>query len=205
MQKGRLFVVSGPSGVGKGTICERLIKERDLRFSVSMTTRKPRAGEKHGEDYYFISQEEFEEIRAGSGFLEHAEVYGNFYGTPCLEIEEALCSGRDVLLDIDTQGALNVKKLCKDAVFIFILPPSAAELKRRIEARGTETEVSLKTRLSAAIHEISFLSHYDYCVVNDDLDVAAAQAGAIIEAERLRVSRDAEEVNAMIGKYKEGM
>ncbi|MDD2218197.1 MAG: guanylate kinase [Eubacteriales bacterium] len=205
MEKGRLFVVSGPSGVGKGAICHRLIKDRDLRFSVSMTTRKPREGEKHGEDYYFISHEEFQEIRNANGFLEHAEVYGNFYGTPCLEIQKTLSSGKDVLLDIDTQGALNVKKFCSEAIFIFILPPSKEELKRRIKARGTETEESLKTRLSAAINEISFLGNYDYCVVNDDLDIAAAQAGAIIEAERVRVSDDAEEVNAIIEKYKEGM
>lgn len=205
MVKGRLFVISGPSGVGKGTICHKLITERGLKFSVSMTTRKPRAGEKHGEDYYFVSQEEFKEIRDGDGFLECAEVYGNFYGTPRLEIREALESGRDVLLDIDTQGALNIQKTCDDAVFIFILPPSTAELRRRIEARGTETEESLKRRLSAAIHEISFLGHYDYCVVNDDLDIAAAQAGAIIEAERLRISRDTEEVTELIDQYKEGI
>ncbi len=205
MVKGRLFVISGPSGVGKGAICHKLIAEKGLKFSVSMTTRKPRAGEKHGEDYYFVSKEEFNEIRNRNGFLEFAEVYGNFYGTPRLEISEALESGRDVLLDIDTQGALNVQKTCDDAVFIFILPPSTAELRRRIKDRGTETEESLNRRLSAAIHEISLLAHYDYCVVNDDLDVAAAQVGAVIEAERLRVPKDTKDVTELIDQYKGGI
>lgn len=205
MSKGQLYVISGPSGVGKGTICRRLIEEMKLKFSISMTTRESRMGEKHGEDYYFISHEEFSSIRDNDGFLEHAEVYGNFYGTPKLQTEEALSAGMDVLLDVDTQGAINIKKACDSAVFIFILPPSVSELRRRIEARATETEESLNRRLAAAISEISFLSHYDYFIVNDDLEIAASQAKAIIQAERLKVPVDKEELESLLAKYKEGI
>ena len=139
MEQGLLFVISGPSGAGKGTVCERILEELEIQLSISMTTRKPRQGEVHGVSYYFVSHEEFQERVKADGFLEYAQVYDNFYGTPKQMVMEQLSKGQDVLLEIDTQGALNVKAAYPEAVTIFLLPPSPAELRRRLTGRGTET------------------------------------------------------------------
>lgn len=200
MAKGQLFVISGPSGVGKGTIANRLLNEVDITFSVSMTTRAPRPGEVNGVSYYFVSDEEFDKTIAEDGFLEYAGNFGNRYGTPKAPIIELLNSGKDVLLDIDIQGAINVKKSYPKGVFIFILPPSMAELRKRITGRGTETEDSLNKRLGKALEEISYIDKYDYCIVNGELEEAIARAKAILIAEHSRVSED---IYDLIDKYKE--
>ena len=190
MEKGKLLVISGPSGVGKGTICKRVLEETGMQFSVSMTTRKPREHEVHGVSYFFVSEEEFQRVAEEGGFLEHAEVYGNRYGTPLAQTRERLEAGIDVMLDIDIQGAQNVKRLCPDGVFIFILPPSLAELKKRITERGSETEETLKIRLGAAAAELEHARDYDYCVINGDLEEAVKKVEAIWSAEHSRFSED---------------
>lgn len=200
MSRGQLFVISGPSGVGKGTICKRLVDETDIRFSVSMTTRKPRAGEIDGVSYFFVTDEEFDKKVAENGFLEHACVYGNKYGTPLKETLDMLEAGHDVLLDIDIQGALNVKKAYPRGVFIFILPPSMKELRKRITGRGSETEDSIDLRLGKTLEEIAYIDKYDYCVVNGEIDEAVTRAKAILKAEHSRVSED---IYKLIEKYKE--
>ena len=200
MGKGQLFVVSGPSGVGKGTICKRLVDETDIEFSVSMTTRKPREGELDGESYYFVTKEEFQKNIDECGFLEYAEVYGNCYGTPLKQTMEKIEAGRDVLLDIDIQGALNVKKAYPDGIFIFILPPSMTELRKRITGRGSETEDSLKLRLGETLKEVTYVDKYDYCVINGDLEEAVHRVKSILTAEHSRVSED---IHGLIDKYKE--
>ncbi len=200
MAKGQLFIISGPSGVGKGTIASRLEKEIDITFSVSMTTRAPRAGEIDGVSYFFVSEEEFNKIIDEDGFLEYAGKFGNKYGTPKAPILKLLAEGKDVLLDIDIQGAINVKKAYPQGVFIFILPPSMAELRKRITGRGTETPDSLKVRLGKALEEISYIDKYDYCIVNGELEEAVARAKAILIAEHSRVSED---IYELIDKYKE--
>lgn len=190
MKKGKLFVISGPSGVGKGTIVNRILAETDIQFSVSMTTRAPREGEVDGKSYFFVTQEEFANVIDNDGFLEHAEVYGNRYGTPKKQTEERLSAGIDVLLDIDIQGALNVKRLSPDAVFIFILPPSLDELRSRIMNRGTETEESLKIRIGSVMSELKHVRDYDYCIINDDLEKAVSTIKAIFTAEHAKFSED---------------
>ena len=154
MRKGLLVVVSGPSGAGKGTICQALLERTSLAYSVSATTRKPRAGEVDGVNYHFLSLEAFEEMIEKDGLLEWAKVYDNYYGTPLKKVEEKLAAGEDILLEIDTQGAMKVREKFPEGVYIFILPPSLAELERRIRGRDTETEEILKKRLDAAIGEI---------------------------------------------------
>lgn len=202
MNKGRLFVISGPSGAGKGTICKAIVKNDHVRLSVSMTTRQPREGEVDGESYYFVEKEEFEKIIEEKGFLEYAEVYGNFYGTLKQEVLDMMDEGMDVVLEIDVQGALQIKNAYPEGIFIFILPPSMDELRMRIIGRGSETEESLKRRLGEAEREISHLDQYDYCVVNEDLYEAVNRVAAIIKAEHCRVPED---VCAIIERYKEEM
>jgi len=188
--KGVLIVISGPSGAGKGTICKKLIeKNKNIYLSVSATTRSPREGEIDGVNYYFITKEEFERRVKENGFIEYAEVHGNFYGTPRVNVDKMLEEGKDVILEIDIQGALQVKENFKEGVFIFILPPSMEELKRRIIKRGSETEESLMTRFKNAYKEINYVSKYNYAVVNDTLELAVAKVEAIIAAEKCRVDR----------------
>ena len=197
---GKLFIISGPSGTGKGTICKRLIDETDVEISVSMTTRQPREGEIDGKSYYFTTKEDFQKAIENDGFLEWAEVYGNFYGTPKAKVEEKLAAGIDVLLEIDIQGALNVKEAYPNGIFIFILPPSMAELRKRITGRGTDSEASINLRLSQTLKEVSYIDKYDYCVVNGELDEAVARVKSIVVAEHSRVSKN---IYNLIEQYKE--
>ena len=187
MKKGLLIVISGASGTGKGTVCKELLaRERGVAFSVSATSRAPREGEQDGREYYFRTRAEFEAMIAEGAFLEYADVYGNYYGTPLAPIEARRSAGEDILLEIDTQGALNVMERCPDGTFIFLLPPSLAELRRRITGRGTESEESLARRLAAARDEIRLGRRYRYAVLNDTVEDATARIQTILAAERLR-------------------
>jgi len=193
--RGLLIVISGPSGAGKGTICKRFMeRNKNVALSVSATTRTPRTGEVEGVNYYFTTKEKFKEKIKSNDFLEYAEVYDNYYGTPKSNVEEILESGKDVILEIDIQGALKVKENTEEGVFIFILPPSMQELKQRIINRGSETKESLMLRFKSAYKEINFISKYNYAVVNDKVEVAVEKLEAIISAEKCRVDRIKESI-----------
>ncbi|QGH23049.1 guanylate kinase [Clostridium butyricum] len=188
--RGLLIVISGPSGAGKGTICKSFLERNsEVEISVSATTRSPRNGEVDGINYYFMSKEQFKEKIEANDFLEYAEVYDNFYGTPKSNVEQLLESGKDVILEIDIQGALKVKENTEEGVFIFILPPSMEELKARIIKRGSETPESLMKRFKSAYKEINFISRYNYAVVNDEVETAVDKLEAIVCAEKCRVDR----------------
>jgi len=191
MKQGNLIVISGPSGTGKGTVCKHLLEHhQEIAYSVSATTRKPREGEVHGVNYWFTEKEEFERMIQTEELLEWAEVYGNYYGTPIRRVKDMLAEGKDVLLEIDTQGAMNVKKKFSAGVFIYIIPPSLDELERRIRSRGTETEDNICRRLHAASEEIRIGLNYDYVVENDIVEVAAKKIAAIIVAEKCTIERN---------------
>lgn len=200
MDKGLLIVISGPSGAGKGTICKELIKASDIEMSISETTREPRKSEVDGKNYFFVTREQFQEKVKQEGFLEYAEVYGNYYGTPKQFIIDKIEKGSNVILEIDIQGALQIKEKYDEAVFIFILPPSMMELKNRIVTRGSETQESLNKRYGNALDEISYIDKYDYCIINDKVDIAVKKVKTIIEAEHYRVTK---EIYNKIEKYKE--
>ncbi len=190
MAKGFLMVLSGPSGSGKGTVSKALMEKRDdIVFSVSATTRKPRVGEIDGENYFFLSEDKFQEMVEENEFLEHAFVHTNYYGTPKKFVMEEIEKGEIVLLEIDVQGALQIKKNYKEAVFIFLLPPTMDELRDRIVKRGTETEEDINTRFTNAFKELDFVGEYDFFVVNDKVENAVKDIEAIIHSERLRVKR----------------
>lgn len=198
MSKGLLIVVSAPSGCGKGTILGEILKDDKFYYSVSATTRNPREGEVNGVNYHFITKADFEERIKNNAMLEYAEYCGNYYGTPKKEIEEMREKGKNVLLEIEVQGAMKVRDICPDAVFIFILPPSVAELERRLRKRGTETDDVIAERVSQAKGELAFAEKYDYVVVNNALEDAISDFRAVIKAEEHKVSNAREIIDEVI-------
>ena len=190
MSAGFLLVLSGPSGSGKGTVSEALMnKNEDISFSTSVTTRTPRPGEVNGENYFFATREEFEKMVENDELLEYAFVHTNYYGTPKKFVFDEIEKGEIVLLEIDVQGALQIKKKYKEAVFIFLLPPTMEELKKRLVNRDTETEEEINTRFKNAFRELDFVGEYDYFVVNNTVEQAVKDIENIVAAERLRVKR----------------
>jgi guanylate kinase len=188
--KGIPVVISAPSGGGKSTIAQKLIKKiPSAVISISCTTRKPRAGEKEGTDYYFVSQEEFQKKIKKGDLLEWAEVHGSYYGTPLSKFNENLENGKDVILTIDVQGGLAVKRFYPKGIYIFLIPPSWDELKSRLEKRGSDDEKSMEIRLKNAKKEMDYLSHYEYLVVNHDLDQAVEDVASILMAEHCKLNR----------------
>lgn len=189
-KRGILFVISGPSGVGKGTLRTRLMEMgMDLAYSVSATTRKPRAGEIDGRDYFFMDEDKFKGMIERGEFLEYAVVYNHYYGTPRAFVERLLAQGQDVLLEIDINGARQVREKMADGVFIFIMPPSLEELTRRLLERGKDSEEEIKKRLQCYEEEVSQVKNYDYVVVNECVKEAVDYLAAIVKAERCRVNR----------------
>ena len=199
-RRGLLIILSSPSGAGKSTLAARLRTwDPTLNFSVSATTRAPRPGEEHGREYYFHSREEFQDMVAKGDMLEHAEVFGNYYGSPKGPVEEAINAGRDVLFDIDWQGGQQVRAsaLGKHVLSIFILPPSIPELERRLYARAQDSKQVIDGRMSKSRDEISHWPEYDYVLVNEDLDETEARLKTIVAAERLRLSQQPDLVNVV--------
>ncbi|MFL2099427.1 guanylate kinase [Desemzia sp. FAM 23991] len=196
-ERGLLIVLSGPSGVGKGTVRKAIFDsgEIDFEYSISMTTRNQRVGEEDGVDYFFRSREAFEKLIETGGLLEYAEYVGNYYGTPLEYVEETLCKGKDVFLEIEVNGARQVREKMPDGIFIFLTPPDIMELKTRILNRGTEEIALVEKRLEKAVEEIKMMDHYDYAVVNDQVENAVAKIKHIIESEHLKVPR-------VINRYK---
>lgn len=189
-KRGQLYVISGPSGCGKDTIVNSLLKKnKNLWLSISCTSRAPRGNEKDGVEYFFLSEEEFEKEIENDGFLEYAKYAGNYYGTPKKSIEEHLNNGEDVILVIEIQGALKIKNLLPETLFIFILPPSMKELKRRLEGRGTEDKEKIDKRFLRAYEEINEVGKYNYVVVNDEVKNAVEKVNAILISEKCRVDR----------------
>lgn len=203
-KEGLLLVVSGPAGAGKGTLDTVLLsRHNDMKLSVSATTRKPRNSEIDGVHYFFISEDKFKEMIANGEFLEHMHVFGmNYYGTPRKFVEEQLKRGIDIILEIDVQGAMKVKKAYPEAVLIFIAPPSMSELKSRLIGRGTETEAQIEKRFATAFEEIKYIQDYDYVVVNDVVDMAVSRMEAIITAEKCRSAKNAALLQSLQGGIK---
>lgn len=203
MKKGILFIVSGPSGVGKGTVSKALLEgsNGEMVFSVSATTRSPRPGEVHGREYFFVSDDEFNRMIDEGEFIEYMKVFGrNNYGTPRKYVEEQLNMGHDVLLDIDVNGAMKVKENCPEAVAIMLAPPSMKELRRRLETRGTEEQPVIERRLAEAKTELSRMGEYDYVVVNDDLDSAIEKCRMILETSKSTPQYCSDFVDALIAE-----
>ncbi len=201
-EKGILTVVSGFSGAGKGTVIKELISmHEDYALSISMTTRAPREGEIEGKHYFFTTRDEFEKNIASDGLIEFAEYCGNYYGTPRSYVEECLNAGKNVILEIEMQGALKIRSKFKDAVLIFIIPPDAESLKDRLEGRGTEEKDVIKKRLVRAVEEADGVGHYDYVVVNDTPAACAARVHSIIEASKSRASN----YRGTVGKIQEDL
>lgn len=189
-KRGQLYVISGPSGCGKDTIVSNLLKkDKNLWLSISCTSRNPRGNEKDGVEYFFLSREEFEKEIKNNAFLEYAEYADNYYGTPKKSIEEHLNKGEDVILVIEIQGALKIKKQLPDTLFIFILPPSMKELRRRLENRKTEDKEKIDKRFLKAYEEINEVGKYNYVVVNDEVEKAVEKVNAILISEKCRVDR----------------
>ena len=190
MQKGLLLVVSGPSGCGKGTVLKEVMQQQDLYYSVSLTTRAPRPGEVDGVQYHFVSKEQFEKMIARDEVLEHAEFCGNYYGTPRDAVEAMRNEGKNVILEIEVQGALKVKEKNPQALLLFVTPPSAEELKHRLIDRGTETMDVINDRMRRAAEESEIMDHYQYLVINDDLDTCVKEVHQLIQSEHLKVSEN---------------
>ncbi|MEG0250167.1 MAG: guanylate kinase [Peptostreptococcus sp.] len=201
-KRGLLLVISGPSGAGKGTICKELMKvsKEHMRLSISATTRAPRDGEKEGINYFYKSMQEFESMIEEEEFLEYAKIYDNYYGTPRKAIFDELDKGNDVILEIEMQGAMQIKKAYPEAVFIFILPPSLLELKHRIVGRGTETFEQIEKRFGSAYNEIKLIGDYDYFIFNNVVEKSVADIKNIVGAEKNKVGRYKLEVLEMFEK-----
>ncbi len=199
MGKGLLVVISAPSGGGKGTILKELFaRDPNLRLSVSATTRSPRPGEENGEQYYFLSRQEFQDLIDQGEMLEHAEYVGNFYGTPRGPVQKWTEAGRDVVLEIEVQGGAQVKKLMPECVSIFILPPSMKVLEERLRGRGTEDDATVAKRLETARREIPHAKEYDYVVYNDQVENAVEKIQAILRAEKLKYSRNTDSIERVL-------
>jgi len=199
---GSVFVVSAPSGAGKTTLCKRLLADDPgIVFSVSCTTRPPRVGERDGQDYRFVDRRDFERLRDAGEFIEWAVVGGQLYGTSAGDVRGAVARGDDILLDIDTQGAMSVRRLVPDAILIFILPPSRAALEARLARRGTDGPEETARRLALARGEVEKSPAYDYIVVNDDFETAYRQLRAIVEAARCRVQRLGRRAESIVGEF----
>ncbi|MBL4914497.1 guanylate kinase [Shewanella schlegeliana] len=198
--RGNLFIVSAPSGAGKSSLISALLRDQpvDMQVSVSHTTRQPRPGEENGQHYHFVNQDEFKSLIADGAFFEWAEVFGNYYGTSRVTIEQTLEKGIDVFLDIDWQGAQQVKKLMPESIGIFILPPSRTELERRLTGRGQDSEEVIAGRMAQAVSEMSHYNEYDFVLVNDDFDKALADLLAIIRSQRLTSASQIHTQNGMI-------
>ncbi|MCG8395291.1 guanylate kinase [Bacillus atrophaeus] len=199
-ERGLLIVLSGPSGVGKGTVRQAIFSQEDTKFeySISVTTRSPRAGETNGVDYFFKTRDEFEQMIANNKLLEWAEYVGNYYGTPVDYVEQTLQEGKDVFLEIEVQGALQVRNAFPEGLFIFLAPPSLSELKNRIVTRGTETDALIENRMKAAKAEIEMMDAYDYVVENDNIETACEKIKAIVLAEHLKRERIAPRYKKML-------
>ena len=198
MNKGRLIVFSAPSGCGKGTMLVEILKDKSFAISVSATTRAPREGEKDGVNYHFLTREDFEQRIADGKFIEHAEYCQNLYGTLSSEVDGRLEQGLNVILEIEPQGAMKIREKRPDAVFIFVVPPSINELRRRLKKRGTETDEVIEERVSKAAWEISQAEKYDYVIVNDALEDAVSDFFAVIRGEQLRVDYSGDIINEVL-------
>lgn len=201
MSKGGVFVVSGPSGSGKDTVLKGLFAENpDILFSISSITRAMRPGEREGEKYNFISREHFEEMIKNDLLLEHNVFVGNYYGTPRIPVEKAVYEGRDIIIEVDVNGAAQIRKKLPEAVTVFIMPPSFEELKRRLVGRGTESEELIEKRLRSALDEIRRAGEYDYIIVNDDAAAASQSLMSVIKACRLKTERQKNIINEVLEK-----
>jgi len=191
---GMLVIISGPSGSGKGTVVKNLDPAVGYAVSISVTTRKPRVGEVGGKDYFFITEDEFVDMRTENKLLEHFAYVGNYYGTPRPYVEEQISKGKIVVLEIEVNGALQVKEKFPEAVLVFLMPPTFTELERRLVARATEDAVTIEDRLKRAMVEVPLINHYDYLVINDKVAEAVAKVDAIVMAERLRPKRNSQTI-----------
>jgi len=201
-QSGILFVVSSPSGGGKGTLIQRVLSRvQNLSYSVSYTTRKPRNGEVDGREYFFVTREQFSQMVARNDFLEWATVHSHLYGTSRSQVAHDVSLGRDIVLEVDVQGAASIRNLIHDAVSVFILPPSLDVLRERLIARGTDAPEELAVRLRNAPEELKAYKTFDYVIVNDDVEQASAKLMAIIEAERMRLSRQEERIRGVVESF----
>ncbi|WP_314113099.1 guanylate kinase [uncultured Granulicatella sp.] len=198
-KRGLLIVLSGPSGVGKGTVRAAIFSKGEQKFvySISATTRLPRTGETDGVDYFFKTREEFEQMIQNKQLLEYAEYVGNYYGTPLEYVENTLATGKDVFLEIDVQGAIQVRELMPDGVFIFLTPPDLNELESRIVNRGTDSDEVIAKRMKTAREELELMKYYDYSVVNDTVDNAVQKIEAIIQTEHLRIIRNLDTIEEL--------